>query len=82
MRPLIYSLKYLFPIMLVAVVVFLALCEIGDIINKKPNYKPIYGGQQGIVYDTTIWRAYTLVEHNWVNVLDGNIVTVKFIKKP
>lgn len=52
------------------------LCD--DEKEIETNYKTIYGNFTGIVYDSTLWNGYTLVDPLLTN---KHSVSVRFVKK-
>ena len=46
--------------------------------QQSNNFKSIYGGYGGIVYDSTIWVGYTLCDSRLTN---RNMVSVRFVLK-
>ena len=45
---------------------------------KPTKYKSIYGNYTGIVYDSTLWNGYTIVDTLLTNEYS---VSVRFVKK-
>ena len=52
------------------------LCDDSKAIET--NYKHIFGEYKGIVYDSTLWNCYTLVDPLLTN---KHSVSVRFVKK-